>query len=542
MDFTGLENELLQDTTEALPSEEEVAERLYTVGWGEKVDGDGSAGEFHSAVMTAAELEEHFNNDHKGSVQLREAFGTFENYLSYMDKREDLKESLGVATWQDDRAAEREQIDPRYFELINKKMMNPAEFTAEEEAEMQQYAAENQDFIVGAYKEWEDDPAFAELNEEYGLNNYSDEKGRNYEWNGTGWIKTNEPDSFNLVEAFLKTTAGVTFGMAAGGVAAGLLPMGTPAAVSSALSSAVGTLTSQIVQTGEVSVEDILQAAAQGGASTAILGQLQDLILSGESDIVNGIVDWTADGINKVKDTIGDITSSTELPEWVWTGAGVVVDIIEGIQDPLGEDGSGLPNMGEGGATTLPDLTPDEEPVEEEIEEEVEEEEEVVVEDELEEEETVIVQPEEEVEEELEEEEEIVDIVGDDPEKDGGILGGIFGGIFDIVPDQPDDLNEEEEEETVIIDPPPVDPPVKDDDFNDPEDDDTPTILPPEIGTPVVEPPGVGEPPGGGGSEGGPGDGTDWSELFRYTNIKNPELSKYAPTIASVRSMFNELS
>ncbi len=477
-----------------------------------------------------------------------------------MDKLEDIKESIGVNTWQEDRAAEREQIEARYFELINKKMSNPSEFTAEEEAEMQQYAANNQDLITGAYKEWADDPAFAELNEEYGISDqYTDEKGRNYTWNGMGWIKTNEPDSFNLIETFLKTTAGVTFGMAAGGFAAGLLPYGTPAAVSSALSSAVGTLTSQIVQTGEVSVEDILKAAAQGGASTAVLGQLQDIILSGNNAIVNEIVDWAATGINKVKDTIGSVTSSGDFPDWVWDGAGVVVDIIEGIQDPLGGDGSGLPNMGEGGATTLPDLTPDEEPVEEEIEEEVEEEEEVVVEDELEEEdeETVIVQPEEEVEEELEEEEEeIVDIVGEDPEKDGGVIGGILDSIFGSVPDPveeeeetvilPPEVVEEEEDKTVIVNPPEdfTPPPVKDDDFNDPEDDEQTIIIPPEIEPPVSEPPpGVEPPPGGGGSpEGGPGDGTDWSELFRYTNIKNPELSKYAPTIASVRSMFNELS
>jgi len=52
---------------------------------------------------------------------------------------------------------------------------------------------------------------------------------------------------------------------------------------------------------------------------------------------------------------------------------------------------------------------------------------------------------------------------------------------------------------------------------------------------------------GGDGGEGGSGQGTggtyepDWSELFSYTRITNPQLSKYAPQLSKARGMLDDL-
>lgn len=640
MDFTGLENELLQDTTEALPSEEEVVERTYSNVYGQSGDWDKGAGdllyadhEHYNQNLTAEATVADLQALYDANTDMQGMFGDFETYLSYMDERQDLIDS-GVAVdfigtlGEQQAAGEEDQAASAQLQQLVLIEAQGGTLTAEQATQKAELEAAGVVPSLGmptqisgggesvttpqeAYDAMMANEEMAALNEKYGIPSgpYQNDRGDTVMWTGSGQVvHTPYNKSFAhdvLGPALFQIAASVLSGPAATAMS------GLTGAAHSMLASAISTIVGTGGTGGDLSLEGVLKNMAMAGASTAIMDQVKNAIQTGDG-ILADIGGWVEEQTDKlfnqkvvtmpdgttyyevvgedgwpifkdaagntilpanmpsggtigtIEGILGDGVDLPEIPDWVWNGAETVVDVVEAAEDIASGNGTG-PNMGEGGATTLPDLTPDVE-VEEEQEEEQEEEVQEILE---EEEEEPILPPEviEEIEEEEEEvveevveeeevEEEVVDISDEDPEKDGGIIGSIFDSIFGSVPDDP---IVEEEEETVVLPPevveeegdktvvnPPEDftpPPVKDDDFNDPEEEDE-VILPPEIGTtPPPPPPGVVEPPGGGGSpEGGLGDGTDWSELFRYTNIKNPELSKYAPTMASVRSMFNELS
>lgn len=641
MDFTGLENELLQDTTEALPSEEEVVERTYSNVYGQSGDWDKGAGDLlyadhdhYNQNLTAEATVADLKALYDANTDMQGMFGDFDTYLSYMDERQDLIDSgvpvdfIGSIGEQASASAEDQAASAQLQQLVLAEAQGT--ITPEQAAQKAELEAAGvvpslgmpgattgggEDYLTSqeAYEAMMANEQMAALNEKYGIPSgpYQNDRGDTVMWTGSGQVvHTPYNKSFAhdvLGPALFQIAANVLSGPAASALS------GLTGVAHSMLASAISTIVGTGGTGGDLTLEGVLKNMAMAGASTAIMDQVKNAIQTGDG-ILADIGGWVEEQTDKlfnqkvvtmpdgttyyevvgddgwpifkdvagniilpenmpsggtigtVEGILGDGIDLPDIPDWVWNGAETVVDVIDAVEDVASGNGNG-PNMGEGGATTLPDLTPDVEVEEEEQEEEVqeileEEEEEPIlppeVIEEIEEEEEEVV--EEVVEEEVEEEEEeIVDIIDENPEKDGGIIGGIFDSIFGSVPDDPivEDEEEEvvlppevivEEEETGKVPPPkpPEDftpPPVKDDDFNDPEEEDE-VILPPELPPQnPPPPPGVVEPPPGGGSpEGGPGDGTEWSELFRFINIKNPELSKYAPTIASVRSMFNELS
>lgn len=94
MEATGLENELLSTETEDLPSDEE---RTYTmILHDEKGDNAvslyGNTGEdkqdlsWEPTQVTESELSEIFS----GSDNLQNTFGSFDNYMSYIEESSDM--------------------------------------------------------------------------------------------------------------------------------------------------------------------------------------------------------------------------------------------------------------------------------------------------------------------------------------------------------------------------------------------------------------------------------------------------------------------
>ena len=374
-----------------------------------------------------------------------------------------------------------------------------------------------------------------------------DGKYHKFESSSGNFYQTSQDDG--ILDVAVPIGIGIVTGIITGGAASALtssLLPGLSSVASGALNSAIASAGSTLLQGGELTLEGILKAAALGGASTAILNEIQAAIQGGDS-VLSDISDWIGKQADKLQDqqvvtfpdgstfieqaggwideagnfveslpaggTSGTISGilgqGGSIPDWVWDAASAVVDVV----DEVSEAGEGNGTGEAGGATTLPGTVEEEEEVveeEEEVvdildppEEVVEEEEDDILtqpEVEVEEEDDIITQPEVEVEEE---EEEVVEIIDDSvvEEEEDDI-------IVQPPVDDPVEEVEEEEEETVVTEGPPGGPT---DDPGNAEEEDEVTV--------VVDPP-VSEPPGGGGGGGMLGGNKPiHTDPFGYTNI-----------------------
>jgi len=141
--------------------------------------------------VTAEELEELYNAPDNSRV--RESFGTFDNYLAYMDERQDLIDSGDYkADWWDTGVA-----------LVDVEGLG-------REGGMDDWALEKDIMQEGArqgeigYNEQKD--VFESLYEKYtgeSVVKYLD-NGARYEWNGSSFVLTQEAFGFDVVAQFLK--------------------------------------------------------------------------------------------------------------------------------------------------------------------------------------------------------------------------------------------------------------------------------------------------------------------------------------------------
>ena len=195
---TGLENEAGSDLDEAV--------RLYDyVNQRESGDGVTLFWDNHVTPVTSAELQELYNADDNG--QLREAFGSFDNYLSYMDERQDLLDAgeLRSDWWASDEA------------LVDINNLNTIDDRAMEQDIRNAGAA----YAEQAYNEQAD--ALSSLYSKYtgeDLTRYNND-GDKYQWNGASFVKTSKfDDSFNvqnqLIHPLIMSVIGAGIGSAVG--------------------------------------------------------------------------------------------------------------------------------------------------------------------------------------------------------------------------------------------------------------------------------------------------------------------------------------
>lgn len=253
--------------------------------------------------VTAEELEAYFNAEEND--QLRNAFGSFENYLAYMTEREQLIQSgeYDAGNWG---AAEDATLtdDQRMLLEGEDLTVDPSDTQQNLEAlERRQIQSRN-----NAYRNWENSEANQALLEKYGVSTQViTENGTTYRWNGSAYVKTYKDPSEDPKRAFIAAvTAAVGGGLGAGEAVS--TQLGLSGVAGSAVTGAVDSIVQQVLTgaaTGNVSLdlESILRAAVEQG-----------LISTGTfRDIVDNIpLDTGIEGLNEAI-TAGILNAGSQL-------------------------------------------------------------------------------------------------------------------------------------------------------------------------------------------------------------------------------------
>jgi len=355
---TGLEEDV----------EVEAEERLYDYT-NQRETGDASNlywGNF-SKKVTESELRALFNAKDNG--QLRAAFGDFDNYLAYMNERQDLIDSgeLKADWWNteqalitpDELAAGGDMGDKAFEEFIIGRGVTAATGAYQDQS----------DLLLSLYQQ------YTGKDGNYHFNNDGDK----FEWNGTSYVKTSKIDDHNYGKMVPYLIAAGLSGAAASaivnslGITSGFLAGATKGAIGSAIS--------QGITTGSLDPSAIFQSAVLGGVG----GFFEDLT-TGDLGIIenaDGTISYTINGevmgaaqnfvdtkIQQLSDLLGiDYKGAAGIVEGVVKGTitgedleGIAINATAGwskakidswLNDTLGPQGVDIDNFFREGTTNI---------------------------------------------------------------------------------------------------------------------------------------------------------------------------------------------
>ena len=281
------------------PPVEAAPEGMFTFIEGrERVKGDADTYLYNqisqnSEQVSIDDLRAYYNDPQKVN-RLPEVFGTFDNYLAYMQEREELIRAgeYDIGNWGDSR----EGLSQEQLMILEGEDLFIDPTTGVDKTTAEQYKRYAQ---RSGYERWLNSDANKALMEKYGVDPvvYSG-SGDKFEWNGTAYVKTQDVknpgfgDYFKMavgaamgyylapaLSSAIGGATGATTGAAAGGVTAGGV---ASAAAGQALSSAIV----QGITTGKVDMGSLGTAALMGG-----LGYIGDTIAA------EGLANATADTI-----------------------------------------------------------------------------------------------------------------------------------------------------------------------------------------------------------------------------------------------------
>ena len=225
----------------------------------------------HSKQVTEDELRELYNAD--DNARLRESFGTFENYLAYMNERQDLIDSgeykadwwdTGVALVDEGTLADREAgMDDKGFERsVIEEGARQGEIGYNEQA----------DVFQSLYTKYTGEETTKYL-----------DNGAKYEWNGSSFVLTQEAYGMHfgsivpyIIASGVASVAAAPIAQSLGakmGAALGLGEAGT-AALTAGLTNGLGTLGSTALTGGDLTSGDFLVDFLWGSLSPTIISQL----------------------------------------------------------------------------------------------------------------------------------------------------------------------------------------------------------------------------------------------------------------------------
>lgn len=340
------------------PPVEPAPEGMFTFIEGrERVDGDASSFLYNQVSqpeqVSIDDLRAYYNDPQKVN-RLPEVFGTFDNYLAYMQEREELLRAgeYDIGNWGD----AREGLSQEQLMILEGEdlFIDPTTGVDRTSAERNKRYAQR-----SAYERWINSDANKALMEKYGVAPvvYSD-SGDKFEWNGTAYVKTQDVRNPGFGDYFKAgvlavmgagigsavSTALFGTGAAAGGAGAAASGAGTAAGTTAgtAAGTAAATTTTGAFLQGAVS--RVIGSAFAQGASTGSIDASQ-LLVAG----ITGGVGSVADGIKSgalagtaldnavwdLSETLGvSVEETANLLEGVTTGAvtgGDVQSIVEGV-------------------------------------------------------------------------------------------------------------------------------------------------------------------------------------------------------------------
>jgi|DEB0MinimDraft_6_1074348.scaffolds.fasta_scaffold06556_3 hypothetical protein len=313
-----------------------------------------------SRQLTLDELEAAYYA--QDNARTREAFGSWDNYLAYMNERQDLIDAGEYkADWWDRGVA---LVDP---EGLGR------------DAGMDDRALEGSIIDEGVrqaqigYGEQED--VFTDLYEKYtgeSVVKYLD-NGAKYEWNGTSFVMTQEAYGYHFGTILGETLPGIVIGAGLGPAGADIF--GVAGAGSGAARGAVSSMLGQYVTTGSVDPGSVAQSAVLGG----IGGFFDDIVAADPGTyggwVVNGQVvgapgQFAIEKIQYLSNALGiPFTDAAGIVEGILTGAvkgqdfeGIVLNAVGGwgsakvnqyIQNTLGDAGLDVDNFFREGSTNI---------------------------------------------------------------------------------------------------------------------------------------------------------------------------------------------
>ena len=215
----------------------------------------------YSRQLTEDELRAEFNSQDNG--QLKKVFGSFDNYLAYMNERQDLIDSGELkADWWDTGVA---LIDPtslgREGGMDDRKLENTIIHSGADKAK-EAYDAQS-DLLNSLYEKYTGNS---------GPHYNSD--GDKFEWNGTSFVKTMKVDDHNTGPIALAIAGAIIAQPMAAGITAGLGVSGGVAA--GAMNGAISSAISQGIVNGKIDPQSLVTAGILGG-----IGGLADDLMEG---------------------------------------------------------------------------------------------------------------------------------------------------------------------------------------------------------------------------------------------------------------------
>jgi len=247
----------------------EEGERLYYwVPSGESLDVTGYESETEKSRLrtllrdaggyyTEQEIYDAFHADQGMGILSDQV--NWENYWGYLQERQDLIDSGELKTGLDARSDSRQAG----IELIQGAGGLKASGGAKGASAAT--GGVKLDAYQDSYSSIIADPVQTALMEKYGIPaSHQHDNGTVYEWNGSSFTKTYQPEGADFGKVVMGTMLALTVGPAAGQALAGGLGL-SGGVVTGALSGAVGSALSQQVVTGSINPKDLLVAGALGG-------------------------------------------------------------------------------------------------------------------------------------------------------------------------------------------------------------------------------------------------------------------------------------
>ena len=244
------------------------AKNLYVGNEVKQLDANGLKTEFNAS-----------DND-----ELRAAFGSFDNYLSYMTERQGLIDAGSYnANWFDigddwDKRSAAMQERSREDFTVTPQDLNKAKGLSET-AQLKQSAQKT------AYNQWQNSPENQALMQKYGLDKpMVNQDGDQYAWNGSSYVKTMKVDDHLGVGDYLKVAAAVGASVLLGPQLTAALTPTLGSAGAAAASAGIMNSASQLALTGNLDLKDALTAAATAGLTDVAINAFNN----------SGIVDAAA--------------------------------------------------------------------------------------------------------------------------------------------------------------------------------------------------------------------------------------------------------
>ena len=322
----------LPDTKDAEPAPEPEGITTFTFFKGDET-GDANPAALYdrgeSTQLTQAELQEYFSD--KGSGMLREAFGTFNNYLAYMTEREQLIQSgdYDVGNWDEYTGA---LTEDELLLLEGEDLTQYGDDAASDMPELEQRRLLEQS---SAYDRWVNSEANQALLEKYGVGStIYNQDGDKYEWNGSAYVKTVKQEQMGvgdyvkagILAAMNYFGAGAlnefftaeTLTLASGQVVPGPAMSAT---LASGTTSGILSAATQYAATGEVDFGDALESALSAGLTTEVINQLTEA----------GVFDELKESLNNLTQDTVQLADGTELPLSI-DGLGSYVTLPDGTE------------------------------------------------------------------------------------------------------------------------------------------------------------------------------------------------------------------